>query len=124
VSRLKLIYIVSLVIIGVLTAFTVSQPLKESKAYREVQRVQLLETNDQHILEFEIMNHEGKDKNYTINALIDGQLYKEDVLIPDGSIFTYIYHIYPDKLTEKKVGFVIYKEGEVNPFEETTYYFE
>ncbi|GAH73090.1 unnamed protein product, partial [marine sediment metagenome] len=77
---------------------------------------------NEHIVEFDIINHEGEDKNYTINVLIDGKQYTENVLIPDGRMFTYIHHIYPDSVTEGDVSFAVYKEGEAAPFEQATYY--
>lgn len=52
----------------------------------------------------------------------DSYRYSEDVLIPDGRIFTYIHHIYSDRMTKGVVSFAIYKEGEATPFEEITYY--
>ena len=121
-SRLKIIYIVSLVILGVLIAFTVFRPMAVGREYSEVQRAQLLEAENEYIVEFDIINHEGEDKNYTINVLIDGKQYNESVLIPNGRMFTYIHHIHPNSLTEGDVRIAIYKEGEATPFEKATYY--
>jgi len=121
-SRHKIIYIVSLVILGVLIGFAVFRPMATGSKYTEVQRGHLLQTDTEYIFQFDIINHEGKDKNYTINVLVDGKQNTEDVLIPDGQMFTYIHHVYLDRLTEGKVSFTIYKEGEASPFEEATYY--
>jgi len=121
-SRAKITYIASLVILGVLIAFTVFRPMVTGEEYSEVQRAQLLEAEDQSIVELHIINHEGKDQNYTITVEVDGKQYNESVLIPDGRIFTYIHHIYPDRVSDGDVSFAIYKEGEATPFEEVTYY--
>jgi len=121
-SRLRIIYILSLVVLGVLIAFTVFRPMAVGKEYSEVQRAQLLETEDQWIIEFDIINHEGRGQNYTITVLVDGKQYNESVLIPDGRIFTYIHHIYPDRITDGDVRFAVYKEGEATPIEEETFY--
>ena len=120
-SKLRIFYIVSLVILGVLV-FNLLRPMATGGNYSEVSREHLLRTEDKYIVEFNIMNHEGEDKSYTINVLIDGKLYSEDVLILDGKLFTYSHHIYPDRITEGNVRFAIYKEGEAVPFEEITYY--
>ena len=122
IPKLKLIYIASLVILGVLTVFTVFQPMATGGDYSEVQRAQLLEREDQWIIEFDIINQEGKDTSYTIKVLTDGKLYIESVLIRDGGIFTYIHHFYPDRLTNNEVNFAVYKEGESTPVEQATYF--
>ena len=121
-SRRKILYIVSLVILVVLVGFTVIRPMAAGRGYSEVQREQLLQAEGEWIIQFNIINHEGEDKNYTINALTDGKLHRQDVLIPNGATFTYVHHVYPERLTEGKVSFAFYKEGEATPFEETTYY--
>ena len=121
-SRAKIIYIASLVILGVLIAFTVFRPIAVGGEYSEVQRAQLLETENKWIIQFDLINHEGRDQNYTITMVVYGKQYNTSVLIPDGRIFTYIHHIYPDTITEGDVRFTIYKEGEATPFEEATYY--
>ena len=120
-SRLKIVYILSLVILGVLVVFTVFQPMAVGGKYSTVGRAHLLQGEDQCIIEFHIFNHEGRDQNYTITAVVDGEQYNESVLIRDGRIFTYIHHIYPDRVTEGHVSFAICKEGEETPFKQVTY---
>ena len=90
--------------------------------YSEVQRAQLLEKEDQWIIEFDIINREGKDINYTIKVATDGTLYTESVLIRSEGMFTYIHHFYPDRLTKNEVSFAVYKEGESTPIEQATYF--
>lgn len=121
-SRLRIAYIVALMVLGVLVVFTVFHPMATGGEYSEVQREQLLQAEDEWIIQFNIINHEGKDTNYTINVLVDGKRYNEEVRIPDGRIFTYIHHIPSDRVTDGEVSFVIYKEGESSPFEQVTYH--
>ena len=120
--RLKIVYILSLVILIVLIVFTVFKPMVTGGEYSEVQGAQLLETEDEWIIQFNIMNHEGREQNYTITVMADGKQYDESVLIQDGRIFTYIHHFYRDSLTDNRVSFAVYKEGEATPFEEETYH--
>ena len=122
--RLKIVYILSLVILIVLIVFTVFKPMVTGGEYSEVQGAQLLETEDEWIIQFNIINHEGKDINYTINVLVNSQSYSEDILVLDGRVFAYIHHIRRDMMSESKVSFTIYKEGETTPFEKVTYYLE
>lgn len=90
--------------------------------YSEVQRAQLLEREDQWIIEFDIINREGEDTDYTIEVITDGEQYTESVLVRDGGVFTYIHHFYPERLTQNEVSFAVYKEGESTPIEKTTYF--
>jgi len=120
--KLRIIYIVSLVILGVLVAFTVFRPMATGEEYSEVQRAQLLEREDQWIIEFDIINREGKDMSYTIKVVSDGKSYTESILVRDGGMFTYIHHFYPERLTKKEVSFAVYREGESTPIEQATYY--
>ena len=121
-SRLRIVYIASLIILGVLVAVTVFQPMVTGGKYSEVQREQLLQTEDEWIIRFDIINHEGIDQEYTITVVIDGKPYSQKVLVRDGKMFTYIQHIRYDRVTEGIVSFTICKEGEATPIEQATYY--
>ncbi len=123
-SKLRITYIVSLVILAVLIAFTVFQPLATGGKYSEVQKEQLLQTESEWIIQFDIINHEGRDQTYIINAQVGDELFNEKVLIRDGRRFSYIHNIRRDMITDRNVTFAIYKEGEVTPFEQATYYLE
>jgi len=122
VSGLKIAYVVGLVILGLLVVFTVFRPMMTGGEYSEVQQEQLLETRGEWIIQFNIINHEGRDTNYTINVQADGKPYKDNVLIPDGGMFIYIHHIYRDRINDGEVTFTIYKEDEDTPFEQVTYH--
>ncbi len=121
-SKLRAFYIISLMILGVLLVLTVFRPMASGSEYSEVQRVQLLEREDQWIIEFDIINREGEDMSYTITVFADEKLYTESVLIKDEGMFTYIHHFYPDRLTKNEVNFAVYKEGESTPVEQATYF--
>ena len=121
-SKLRIIYIASLIILGVLIAVTVFRPMAVGGEYSEVQREQLLQTEEEWIIQFDIINHEGKDQNYTISVVVDGKPYSQKVLIRDKGKFSYIQHVYPDRITDGIVSFTICKEGEETPLEQATYY--
>jgi len=121
-TKFRIIYIASLIILGVLIAFTAFQPVVLGEQYSEVQWVQLLEREEQWIVEFDIINQEKQDMSYTIEVVADGKLYSESVLIRDGRVFTYIHHFYPDRLTRNEVSFAVYKEEESTPIEQVTYF--
>ena len=120
--KLRIVYILSLVLLGILIVFTMFRPIAKAAEYSEVAKMKLLARDNEYIVEFAIMNHEGEDKEYTINALIHGEIDSRNVLIPDGNVSTYIYHVYPDRINDKQVTFTVSKEGESVPFEEITYY--
>lgn len=121
-SKLRIIYILSLVILGVLLVFTVFRPMATAGEYSEVQRAQLLQTETEWIIQLDLVNHEGKEQNYIITVLADGKQYTEDVTILDDRTFTYIHHIHRDTECNGNITFAIYKNGETDPFEQATYY--
>ena len=121
-EKSKFVYIGSLAILAVLLVLAFYHPITTESKYSEVQRTQLLEKGTERIIQFDIINHEQKDMNYTIVVTVDEKKYTEDVLIREGGMFTYIYHIYLERITKGEVSFVVYKEGEPQPIEEVTYY--
>ncbi len=121
-SRLRILYILSLVMLGILLVFTVFRPMATGGEYTEVQLGGLLQAEDEWVIQFNIINHEESDQKYTITVVVDGKPYREDVLIQDGRKFTYMHHIRRDTETEKIANLVIYKEGEETPLEQVTYY--
>ena len=121
-SRLRIIYIASLVVLAVLIIITVFRPIATIGGYNAMQRVQLLQTENEWIIQFDLINHEGKEQHYTISVLADGKQYTEDVSLLDGRIFTYIHRIRHDSAGNGDVTFAIYKEGETDPFNQVTYY--
>ncbi len=123
-SKLRVFYIISLVILGVLIAITIFRPIGGDEKYSTVGWEALLQTEDEWIIQFDIINHEGSDQRYIITAIDDGKPYSETVLIQDGRKFTYIYHILHDTETKRIANLTIYKEGEETPLEQVTYYLE
>ena len=121
-SKLRIIYIVSILILGVLIVLTVFRPMAGEGQYSTVQQEALLSAENEWIIEFDIMNHEGSDQKYTITVVVDDKPYSEDVWIGDGKAFTYIHHIHRDRVTEGIVTFTTCKEGEETPFEQAVYY--
>lgn len=120
--KFKIIYILSLVILGVLVSLALVRPAATSDQYSEVSRGHLLKTDQGYVVAFDIMNHEGKDTQYAVKVTMDSYKYSEDILVRDGKRSTYVHHIYPDKLTEGVVNLSIYKVGQTTPFEDVSYY--
>ena len=115
-------YIGSLVILAVLLVLAFYPPITTESEYSKVQWVQMLKTNGERIAEFNIVNHEGKDMNYTITSFINGKSYNSSVRIPSNRTYTYIRHVYMEELVEDEVTFEVYKEGWSLPIDELTYY--
>ncbi len=121
-GKLRIFYIVSLAILGVLIIFAVLRPMTAGKKYSEVQQEQLLQTENGCAIRFVITNHEGEDKAYTVKVSFGSYQFSQDVLIPDGNTFTYVHNLNPEQVTVGDIHFVIYKEGETAPFEQLTYH--
>jgi len=121
-SKVNIFYIISLMILVVLIGIIAFQSVTADINYSTVTRESLLQTNDGYIVEFDIINHEGEDMNYTIDVLTGDTRYTDDILVLAGRIFTYGHIVYPDRIGDGDVIFTIYKEGEDTPFEEITYH--
>lgn len=120
--KLRIALIVSLVILVVLLVFTVFRPMTSGEKFSEVSRESTIQTEDEWIIQFDLINKEGKDTNYIINWSSGVKSYTEKALVGDGRIYRHIYHVYPETVKDGKVNLTIYKEGESTPFEKATYY--
>ena len=74
--RIRVIYIASLVIFGVLLVFTVFRPMASVEKYSTVSRESVIMGKDECIIQFDIINREGKDINYIIEWYTGGALLR------------------------------------------------
>ena len=123
-SRLRIFYILSLVILGVLIASVVLGPVAVGEESSVVQRAHFLEAENQWIIEFDLLNKEGSDQSYIITFAAGSKQHTQNVLIRDGGMFTYIHHVYHNQVTDGRASVEIYKQGEETPFEQITFYLE
>jgi len=122
-SKLRIIYIALLIILGVLLVFTVFRPITSEEKFSALTWESTIQMEDEWIIQFDIINREDKDTEYIINWSTGGETYNSKVvLIKQGRTFTNIHHVYPETVKEGKVRLTIYKEGEATPFEDCTYY--
>ena len=122
-SILKLVYIISLIMLGVMLVFTVFKPMTSAEEFSLVARESIIHGEDQWVIQFDIINLEGKGETYAINIWADDYAYSQAVLVRDKATFTYMHHIYPKMVRETgKVNLTIHKKGEVEAFAERTYY--
>ena len=124
-SKFRILYILTLALLGVLLVFTIFRPMATGGEYSEVKRKSLLRTEDGWVIQYDLINRGGEEQNYTIYLSVDGgKPYQEDVQLQDGRIFTFIRRISPHELSgeEGEVNVTIYMEGETVPFEEAVYY--
>lgn len=121
-KKSRFLFAISLAILGVLVSFALIRPATASQEYSEVSRGQLLQIGETYIVQFDIVNHEGESRLYSINVSDNGSEYSQDVMIPNDKKFTYVHHFFSGQLANKDVGFTVYKEGEAQPFEQITYH--
>ncbi len=121
-SKLRLCYIFSLVVLGALLVSVFWSLPQKTEKYTEVSRESVIQQQDEWILQFDIINREGKDITYTINCRTGEGTSTKKVLVKDGRTYTHIHHVYRETVKEDEVTHIIYKEGEATPFEEATNY--
>ena len=121
----RVVYLASLIILGVLVTFTVFRPMATGSEYSMVQRAHFLEREDRWVIELHIFNHEAEDTNYTITVLLDDELSTDIFWLRQGGLGKCSYHISRDYPGQgKEVSVAVYKEGEATPIDESTYYLE
>jgi len=120
-SRLRLVFVLSLIILaGVFISIIYLIPSGQDDT--ESNKAQIIEEEERWILQYDIVNNEDKDINYTIHVTVDGTVYKDSTVVKRGKKYTYTRHIYPEHLEEGRVTFTLYEEGKTEPVEEVTYY--
>ena len=121
-KKLKILYILSMVVLGLLVALTVFRPMAIGRQYTEVQQQSLVRRDDGWLIKLDILNHEGKDVTYNIDVLVDGQLTTSTVLVRSEKAFTYIKEVALSMVTAGNVSVTVSKEGDSAPIEAATYY--
>ncbi len=122
VFRLRIIFIISLVVLGVLLVLAMFRPLVTGQEYSMVGRESVLQAEGEWVIEFDIINRENIDVNYNIVWSSGGDTYTESVLVGQGRIYRHTRHVYRQTIKEDKVNMAIYEEGKAIPFERVTYY--
>jgi hypothetical protein len=120
--KLKIFFLISLVVLGGMVILAFLPPIMTGKGYSEVTRDHIIQQVDGYLLQFDIINNEGQDETYIIKISIDDYNYTENVTILNGRIFTYGHHIYLEKMVSGIVSLVILKEGQSNPLAEINYH--
>ncbi len=122
-SKLRILLVISLVILGALLVRVFLWPFMGSEPqYAEVSREGLIKTQDGWILQFDIRNLQSEEARYNIYINVDGKPYQDSCLISPGGLFIYIHQIAASDVTNGEVLVKISKEGEAKPFEQGTYY--
>jgi hypothetical protein len=125
--KLRVVYISLLVVLGVLVLFTIVKPTGTGSKYSEIQRESLLKSDNGWVIQFDIMNHEGGEQNYTVHFVInDDKPYVEEIQLQNKMSFTFIRRIQKNEVEGKSANatFSVYKAGVANPIEHITYNLE
>ena len=89
-SKLRILFITSLIVLAVLFVVASKYILTSSSKYNDVVKEQLLETGDEWIIQLDITNRENRDASYIINTEVGGQLFVDGVTLKSGKMFSYI----------------------------------
>lgn len=121
-SKLRLVFILSLIILAGLFVFTLySIPLGRNRP-EPSRTIQIINAGSEWILQYDIVNNQQRDIKYTIYLTVDGSVTTDSVVVKSGKRYTYIHQISPEQLTEGKVTLALYEEGKAEPVEQATHY--
>ena len=98
--------------------------LPSRESYTESKRAHIISGDNEWILEYDIVNNETRDIEYTILVTVDGTVYRDSTVVKSGKTYTYIHHIYPQQLEEGKVEFAVLEDGKTEPVEQVTYHID
>ena len=62
-SRLKIIYIASLILLGLMVSLTVFKPLAKGAHYNDVQRESLIKSDQEWVLQFSLINNDASRRD-------------------------------------------------------------
>jgi len=120
---LKVIYILSLAVLGVLLILTFFQPRATGREYSTVQKEQVIKTKNGWDIQFELVNVQEENNTYEINEMLDtGVSYRGSVTIPGGGAYVFTHHIFSEDVVDGKVNYLIYRNNIPDPVEKLTYY--
>lgn len=122
IAKLRIIYIAALTILGVLLVFTVFRPMATGGEFSDVGRESIIQSDQEWIIQFDIINYDGEKQNYSIDMMINGKFSSESFALEENKMFTYIRHIYKDQITQDELSFSVYREGEDSPIKQVSYY--
>ncbi len=123
-SKLRLVFIISLIILGVLLVVTVFRPMAIGGEFSTVARESVIRDSERWTIELNIINKEGKDVTYTIIWSSGEESKTQQMRVGDGRVYNHIHFVYPEAVKDGKVDLIIYKGDEATPFEQTTYYID
>ena len=121
-SRFRLIFIFSLIILAGIFISVVYLIPSSGNSYNESKRVQIIEGENEWILQCDIINDEERDIKYTILVTVDAEVRQDSTVVQAGKTYTYISHIYPQQLSEGKVTLSLYEGDKAEPVEQVTYH--
>lgn len=118
---MRITHIASLVVLAALLALTVVVPTLRGKDLNETQRAQLLRTDDEWIVQYDILNEGEQDRSYLIEVNVDGTAYRQEARTAPNGKFVFIQHIRPEQLTEGVVMLRLFQEGRSEPLDSARY---
>ena len=115
---LLIILICSLMYIGYMVSMLFGMGEEHLKTPVELERIDL---EDQVIIQFTITNQESRDLNYTVAFNINNMQDNHSICVLNGRSFSGKYHVYPEENEKTNITFIIYHEGELEPFMKKTW---
>jgi hypothetical protein len=120
--KLKIFGLLMSGLLGVSVLITAANSCLSPRAETEVQREELLVTDQEWVLQFDITNRESEDKVYLIRIEFQDRLSEERILVSSGKTYKYTHHIARTPESTGNLEIEIFKQGENDPLETTTYY--
>ncbi len=120
-SKGSAVYVLSLALVAGLLGFAIVKPMVAPSHNGTVLREHFVETGDEWIAQWQIVNREGRETVYTIEANVDGQTFSDQVALAVDEQYNYAHHIYKAEVGPGEATFAIYRDGAQSPIEQVTH---
>jgi len=123
ITFLRIVYIFSLFVLGVLIVYTFFRPLAASQEYSAIQKEHLIKTQDGWVMQFHLINQSNEAVMYILKVILNNDhSFEESVFIEAKKDFSYERTIRADMVQEKRIRIVVFKEEETSPLDEAVLY--
>lgn len=120
-APIRMVYLISLGILGVVLAAVIYSIPGESTKYKEVSRSELILVEQGWVLQMDLSNHEDISEKYAISVKVDDtNIDEQNILIQPESRFRFSYGVAAGQ--GETVSFKVYLESNEPPLWEQEFY--
>lgn len=120
-EKIRLVYLSLIFLLLFLVAYLIYTSLYVSgQKARTGMQVETVKLDGMYIVKFDIFNNEDHRVNYIIHVQVGEDHFRDSVSIKGDYLYTYRHNVYSKNRTRVDMNITIYREGEPEPWEQTS----